>query len=45
MVRCSMMPRYCIMLDSVTPWLPSISSTVGVLRQAEQGEEEVRGEE
>mmetsp|Transcript_35971 Transcript_35971/g.113039 ORF Transcript_35971/g.113039 Transcript_35971/m.113039 type:complete len:284 (+) Transcript_35971:247-1098(+) len=26
-VRCSMMPRYCIMLLSVTPWLPSISST------------------
>ena len=23
-----MMPRYCIMLDSVTPWFPNISSTV-----------------
>jgi hypothetical protein len=26
-VRCSMMPRYCIMLLSVTPALPSISVT------------------
>mmetsp|Transcript_20199 Transcript_20199/g.52530 ORF Transcript_20199/g.52530 Transcript_20199/m.52530 type:complete len:263 (+) Transcript_20199:108-896(+) len=26
-VRCSMISRYCSMFDSVTPWLPSISST------------------
>mmetsp|Transcript_13333 Transcript_13333/g.33953 ORF Transcript_13333/g.33953 Transcript_13333/m.33953 type:complete len:274 (+) Transcript_13333:286-1107(+) len=32
LVRCSMMPRYCIMLLSVTPSLPSISMLAGVLQ-------------